>query len=74
MPCKAKSLASFRRPISMHISEVKDDPKLNSEQKEEQIARLEDFGQKLGRLEPLPENYALVEQMKDKVKPIMNFE
>jgi hypothetical protein len=35
---------------------------------------LEDFGQKLGRLEPLPENYALVEQMKDKVKPIMNFE
>ena len=53
------------KAISMHIS---------SAQKEEQIARLEDFGQKLGRLEPLPENYALVEQMKDKVKPIMNFE
>jgi hypothetical protein len=35
---------------------------------------LQQFGQKLGRLEPLPENYALVEQMKDKVAPIMNFE
>ena len=58
----------------MHISEVKEDPKLNAEQKEAQIARLEDFGQKLGRLEPPPENYALVEQMKDKVAPIMNFE
>jgi hypothetical protein len=44
------------------------------EQKEAQIARLEDFGQKLGRLEPLPDNCALVEHMKDKVKPIMNFE
>jgi len=51
-----------------------DDPKLNAEQKEAQIARLEDFGQKLGRLEPLLENYALVEQMKDKVAPIMNLE
>jgi hypothetical protein len=71
---QGKKPGELSKAISMHISEVKDDPKLNSEQKEEQIARLEDFGQKLGRLEPLPENYALVEQMKDKVKPIMNFE
>ena len=62
------------KAISTNISEIKEDPKLNSAQKEEQIARLADFGQKLGRLEPLPENYALVEHMKDKVKPIMNFE
>ena len=71
---QGKKPGELAKAISMHISEVKEDPKLNSEQKEEQIARLEDFGQKLGRLEPLPENYALVEQMKDKVKPIMNFE
>ena len=62
------------KTISAHISEVKDDPKLNAEQKEAQIARLQEFGQKLGRLEPLPENYALVEQMKSKVEPIMNLE
>lgn len=71
---QGKKPGEIAKAISMHISEVKEDPKLNSEQKEAQIARLEDFGQKLGRLEPLPENYALVEQMKDKVKPIMNFE
>lgn len=71
---QGKKPGELAKAISMHISEVKEDPKLNSAQKEEQIARLEDFGQKLGRVEPLPENYALVEQMKDKVKPIMNFE
>lgn len=71
---QGKKPGEIAKAISMHISEVKENPKLNSEQKEAQIARLEDFGQKLGRLEPLPENYALVEQMKDKVKPIMNFE
>ena len=70
---QGKKPGELSKAISMHISEVKEDPKLNSEQKEAQIARLEDFGQKR-RLEPLPENYALVEQMKDKVKPIMNFE
>jgi hypothetical protein len=71
---QGKKPGELAKAISMHISEVKEDPKLNAEQKEAQVARLEDFGQKLGRLEPLPENYALVEQMKDKVAPIMNFE
>ena len=71
---QGKKPGELAKTIGTHISEVKDDPKLNAEQKEAQIARLEDFGQKLGRLEPLPENYALVEHMKDKVKPIMNFE
>ena len=69
---KPSELAGHQRACI--ISEVKDDPKLNADQKEAQIARLEDFGQKLGRLEPLLENYALVEQMKDKVAPIMNLE
>lgn len=71
---QGKKPGELAKAISMHISEVKEDPKLNAEQKEAQIARPEDFGQKLGRLEPLRENYALVEQMKDKVAPIMNFE
>jgi hypothetical protein len=71
---QGKKPGELAKAINMHISEVKEDPKLNAEQKEAQVARLEDFGQKLGRLEPLPENYALVEQMKDKVAPIMNFE
>ena len=51
---QGKKPGELWKAISMHISEVKEDPKLNSEQKEAQIARLEDFGQKLGRLEPLP--------------------
>ena len=71
MRCKARSPASWPRP-SARISPS--DPKLNAEQKEAQIARLQEFGQKLGRLEPLPENYALVDQMKSKVAPIMNLE
>ena len=71
---QGKKPGELAKAISTNISEIKEDPKLNSAQKEEQIARLEDFGQKLGRLEPLPENYALVGHMKDKVKPIMNFE
>jgi hypothetical protein len=71
---QGKKPGELAKAIDMHISEVKEDPKLDAEQKQAQIARLEEFGQKLGRLEPLPENYALVEQMKDKVAPIMNFE
>jgi hypothetical protein len=71
---QGKKPGELAKAISVHISEVKDDPKLNADQKEAQIARLEDFGQKLGRLEPLPENYALVEQMKARVAPIRNFE
>ncbi len=71
---QGKKPGELAKTISAHISEVKDDSKLNAEQKEEQIARLQEFGQKLGRLEPLPENYALVEQMKSKVAPIMNLE
>jgi len=71
---QGKKPGELAKTISAHISEVKDDPKLNAEQKEAQIARLQEFGQKLGRLEPLPENYALVEQMKSKVAPIMNLE
>ena len=70
---QGKKPGELAKAISMYFR-GQGRPKLNSAQKEEQIARLEDFGQKLGRLEPLPENYALVEQMKDKVKPIMNFE
>lgn len=73
--CAARQEArELAKTISTHISEVKDDPKLNAEQKEAQVARLQEFGQKLGRLEPLPENYTLVEQMKSKVEPIMNLE
>jgi len=71
---QGKKPGELAKTINTNISEVKEDPKLNAEQKEAQIAQLQDFGQKLGRLEPLPENYALVEQMKDKVAPIMNFE
>ena len=44
---QGKKPGELSKSISMHISEVKEDPKLNSEQKEAQIARLEDFGQKL---------------------------
>ena len=45
MPCKAGSSGELAKAISTNISEIKEDPKLNSAQKEEQIARLEDFGQ-----------------------------
>lgn len=71
---QGKKPGELAKTIGAHISEVNDDPKLNAAQKEAQIARLQEFGQKLGRLEPLPENYALVEQMKSKVAPIMNLE
>jgi hypothetical protein len=71
---QGKKPGELAKTISAHISEVKDDPKLNAAQKGEQIAQLQEFGQKLGRLEPLPGNYALVEQMKSKVAPIMNLE
>lgn len=71
---QGKKPGEVTKAINMHIAEVKEDSRLNAEQKDAQIAQLQQFGQKLGRLEPLPENYALVEQMKDKVAPIMNFE
>ena len=48
---QGKKPGELAKAISSNISEVKEDPKLNSAQKEEQIARLEDFGHKLGRLD-----------------------
>ncbi len=71
---QGKKPGEVAKTISANISEIKEDPKLSPEQKDAQIAQLEDFGQKLGKLEPLPENYALVEQMKDKIAPVMNSE
>jgi hypothetical protein len=70
---QGRTPGELAKAISTNISEIKEDPKLNSAQKEE---RLRDWRilDRLGRLEPLPENHALVEHMKDKVKPIMNFE
>lgn len=71
---QGKKPGEVAKTISANVAEIKDDPKLSPEQKQAQIAQLEDFGQKLGKLEPLPENYALVEQMKDKIAPVMNSE
>jgi hypothetical protein len=71
---QGKKPGELAKAIAMHISEVKEDPKLDPAQKEAQIAQLQDFGQKLARLEPTPDNFELVKQMKAKVAPIMNFE
>jgi hypothetical protein len=71
---QGKKPGEVAKAINMHIAEVKEDQKLSAEQKESQIAELQDFGKKLGRLEPMQQNFELVEQMKAKVAPIMNFE
>ena len=42
---QGRTPGELAKAISTNISEIKEDPKLNSAQKEEQIARLEDFGQ-----------------------------
>jgi DNA-binding NtrC family response regulator len=71
---QGKKPGELAKAINMHIAEVKEDRKLTAEQKESQIAQLQDFGKKLGRLEPMQQNFELVEQMKAKVAPIMNFQ
>ncbi len=71
---QGKKPGEVTKAVAMHIAEVKEDKSLTAEQKDAQIAQLEDFAKKLGKLEPMPENYALVEQMKAKVAPIMSFE
>lgn len=39
-----------------------------------QLAQLQDYRQKLARLEPTPDNFELAEQMRAKMAPIMTFE
>lgn len=71
---QGKKPGEVAKAINTHIAEVKEDSKLNPEQKHAQIAQLQEFGQKLERLEPTQHNFELVEQMKAKLAPVMKFE
>ena len=71
---QGKKPGEVAKTIAMHISEVKEDQRLDPSQKDAQIAQLRDFGQKLERLEPTQHNFELVEQMKSKLAPVMSFE
>ena len=71
---QGKKPGEAAKAINMHIAEVKEDSRLNSEQKNAQIAELQDFGQKLERLEPTQQNFELVQQMKGKLAPVMTFQ
>ena len=71
---EGKRVGELDKMVEQLVAQAQNDAKLTEEQKEQAIAQYRDIGAKLARFQPLPENYALVEKMIDKVTPIMKIE
>ena len=67
-------MGELDKMVEQLVAQAQNDAKLTEEQKEQAIAQYRDIGAKLARFQPLPQNYALVEKMIDKVTPIMKIE
>lgn len=68
---EGKRVGELDKMVEQLVAQAQNDAKLTEEQA---IAQYRDIGAKLARFQPLPENYALVEKMIDKVTPIMKIE
>jgi hypothetical protein len=68
---QGKRPGALEQAVKVNIAEAQEDPKMTDEQKRVAIAQYRELGAKLARLEPLKENFELIEKMKNKVASIM---
>jgi hypothetical protein len=68
---QGKHPGEVEQAVKVNIAEAQEDRKMTDEQKRVAIEQYREIGAKLARLEPLKENFELIEKMKDKVASIM---
>ena len=71
---EGKGLDELDKMVNQLVAQAENDTKLTEEQKQKTIAQVRELGAKLARLQPLPQNYELVEKMIGKVAPIMKIQ
>jgi hypothetical protein len=57
--------------VDAAVAQAENDNRLTQEQREKAVERYRTLGEKLAKLQPLPENTQLVEKMIGKVAPVM---
>ncbi|MCJ7526942.1 MAG: hypothetical protein MUO37_02340 [Methyloceanibacter sp.] len=68
---EGKGLDELDKMMNQLVAQAENDTKLTEEQKQKTIAQVRELGAKLAKLQPLPQNYKLVEKMIGKVAPVM---
>ena len=68
---EGKGLDELDKMMNQLVAQAENDTKLTEEQKQKTIAQVRELGAKLAKLQPLPQNYQLVEKMIGKVAPVM---
>ena len=71
---EGKGLNELDKMVDRMVAQAENDSKLTDEQRQETIAQVRELGAKLAKLQPLPQNYELVEKMFGKVAPVMKIQ
>jgi hypothetical protein len=71
---EGKGLNELDKMVDRMVAQAENDSKLTDEQRQETIAQVRELGAKLAKLQPLPQNYELVEKMIGKVAPVMKIQ
>ena len=71
---EGKGLDELDKMLNQLVAEAENDTKLTEEQKQKTIAQVRELGAKLAKLQPLPQNFELVEKMIGKVALVMKIQ
>lgn len=71
---EGKSEKDLQTQIDRAIAQAENNPKFSQEQREKAIAHFREIGEKLAKLQPLPQNTEIVEKMIGKVAPVMKLQ
>jgi hypothetical protein len=71
---EGKGLNELDKMVDRMVAQAENDSKLTDEQRQKTIAQVRELGAKLAKLQPLPQNYELVEKMIGKVAPVMKIQ
>ena len=71
---EGKGLQELDKMVDQMVAQAEADSKLTEEQKQKTIAQVRELGAKLAKLQPLPQNYDLVEKMIGKVAAVMKIQ
>jgi hypothetical protein len=71
---EGKGPEELDKMVAAMVAQAENDSKLTEEQRQKTIEQVRELGAKLAKLQPLPQNYELVEKMIGKVAPVMKIQ
>jgi hypothetical protein len=71
---EGKGPQELDKMVNAMVAQAENDSKLTDEQRQKTIEQVRELGAKLAKLQPLPQNYELVEKMIGKVAPVMKIQ